>query len=215
MYFNSDSSLLTSVTVVKCSFDGKEVKYQSHGTEFAPRGEPRCGLHEPSLARWGGKYYLTIRNEERGYVTVGDDGLNFAALQAWQFDDGAELGSYNTQQHWLTHSDGLLLTYTRHGANNDHIMRHRAPLFVAQVDPATLRVVRDTEKVLIPERGATMGNFGAASIDEHQSWVTVSEGVWDDDARRRGAEGATYVARVLWNKPNRLMMQGTKSAGER
>jgi hypothetical protein len=31
-------------------------------------------------------------------------------------DDGAELGSYNTQQHWLSHGDGLFLMYTRRGA---------------------------------------------------------------------------------------------------
>ncbi len=83
----------------------------------------------------------------------------------WTFDDGKELGSYNTQQHWLTHDDGLFLVYTRRGAGNDHVMRHRAPLFIAQVDPLRLRVIRATERVLIPERGATLGNFGAAPIN--------------------------------------------------
>jgi hypothetical protein len=87
---------------------------------------------------------------------------------------------------------------------NDHIFRHRAPLFIAQVDTKGLRVLRATERVLIPERGSELGNFGAAAIDPSQSWVTVSEGVWTDDARRRGAKGATFVARVIWSKPNRL-----------
>ena len=68
-------------------------------------------------------------------MSVSDDGLQFAEPKPWTFDDGAELGSYNTQQHWLAHSDGLFLVYTRRGANNDHIVRHRAPLFMAQVDP--------------------------------------------------------------------------------
>jgi len=83
-------------------------------------------------------------------------------------------------------------------------MRHRAPLFIAQVDPERLVVLRDTERVLIPERGATLGNFGAAAVSERESWVTVSEGVWGDDARRRGATGATFVARIIWNRPNAL-----------
>jgi hypothetical protein len=29
----------------------------------------------------------------------------------------------------------------------------------------------------------------------------VAEGIWNDDARRRGAEGALYVARVIWADP--------------
>ena len=135
---------------------------------------------------------------------MSDDGLRFTEQQPWLFDDGAELGSYNTQQHWLAHSDGLFLVYTRRGANNDHIIRNRAPLFMAQVDPATLRVLRRTEKVVVPERGAEMGNFGACAISETESWVTVSEGMFMKDSRERGAEGATFVAHVIWSKPNKL-----------
>ena len=110
----------------------------------------------------------------------------------------------NTQQHWLAHQDGLFLVYTRRGASNDHILLHRAPLFMAQVDADRLQVIRRTERVLVPERGGELGNFGAAAINARESWVTVSEGVWSDDARRRGAKGATFVARVRWSKPNKL-----------
>lgn len=201
-YFGPNASDPFSVTVVRCAFDGTELKYQEHGDEIE-LAEVR-GLVEPSLARFNGRYYLTLRNDLRGYVTAGDDGLHFDEIVPWRFDDGSELGSYNTQQHWLTHSDGLFLAYTRRGANNDHVMRHRAPLFLAQVDPALLSVVRATEQVLVPERGATLGNFGAEAIDSHQSWVTVGEGVWNDDIRRRGAKGTVFLARILWSIPNRL-----------
>ena len=105
-----------------------------------------------------------------------------------------------SQQHWLAHSDGLFLVYTRRGANNDHIVRHRAPLFMAQVNPETLQVMRSTEKIVVPERGAEMGNFGACAISETESWVTVSEGMFMKDSKTRGAEGATLVARILWAK---------------
>ena len=161
------------------------------------------GLCEPSLARFGGRYYLTLRNDVKGYVTVGQDGLHYDPIEPWTFDDGAELGSYNTQQHWLVHSEGLFLAYTRKGANNDHIFRHRAPLFIAQVDPLGLHVIRESERILVPERGAQLGNFGAATIDENESWVTVGEGLFGE-ARARGAEGCVFVARVIWAKPNRL-----------
>lgn len=91
------------------------------------------------------------------------------------WDDGADLGNYNTQQHWVTHSNGLFLVYTRKGAHNDHVFRHRAPLFIAQVDPEKLCVVRSTERVLVPERGARLGNFGVAEVSENETWVTVAE----------------------------------------
>jgi hypothetical protein len=200
-YFGTNARNPFQVTVVQCRFDGKKLAYVKHGTELSlPMVR---GLCEPSLAKFQGKYYLTIRNDLKGYVAVSDDGLHYGPIQPWVFDDGAELGSYNTQQHWLQHSDGLFLVYTRKGANNDHIIRHRAPLFIAEVDPATLRVKRKSERVLLPERGGEMGNFGASAITPDESWVTVSEGIWSDDARKRGAKGATLIARVQWSKPNR------------
>ncbi|MEW6159784.1 MAG: PAS domain-containing protein [Verrucomicrobiota bacterium] len=202
VYFGPNAKEPFSVTVVLCRFDGRKLGYLEHGDEL--KLAVQRGLVEPSIVAFGTRYFLTLRNDERGYVTSSDDGLRWAPMRPWTFDDGAELGSYNTQQHWLAHSEGLFLVYTRRGANNDHIMRHRAPLFIAQVNPATLQVIRRTEKILVPERGGELGNFGAATINRAESWVTVSEGVWTADARRRGATGATFVARVLWSKPNRL-----------
>lgn len=202
-YYGRNAKAPSSVTVVRARFDGAELKYLSHGTEMELNVVR--GLAEPSIVRYGGKYYLTIRNDLKGYIAVSDDGLHYRPMKEWKFDDGSELGSYNTQQHWLAHSGGLFLSYTRRGAGNDHIFRHRAPLFIAQVDPDALVVMRRTEKILIPERGASLGNFGAAAITEKESWVTEAEYVGGAEARRRGAEGATFVARVIWSKPNRLV----------
>ena len=201
-YIGKNATAPHCVTVVKCSFDGKRLTYMEHGNVLALNVVR--GLVEPSLVKSQGRFFITIRNDVESYATVSDDGLTYQPIQPWKFDDGKELGSYNTQQHWLAHSDGLFLSYTRRGANNDHIMRHRAPLFIAQVDPVTLQVIRSTEKVLIPERGATLGNFGAVAISENESWVTVCEGIWNESARKRGATGALFVARVIWSKPNRM-----------
>ncbi len=197
LYFGVNAADDYSVTVARCRFDGETLGYVEHGTEMTVSGGR--GLCEPSLARFGDRYFLTLRNDARGYVTAGDDGLHFDPITPWQFDDGAALGSYNTQQHWVTHPEGLFLIYTRRGANNDHIFRHRAPLFIAQVDPTTLRVMRATERVLIPERGATLGNFGATTMTDAESWVTVGEGVWNDTIRERGARGALFLARIRWD----------------
>ncbi len=202
IYFARSASEPASSTVVRCAFDGSELRYVEHGDEIEL--DVVRGLCEPSIVSFGGRYYLTLRNDLRGYVTAGDDGLHYGPIRPWTFDDGSELGSYNTQQHWLAHGDGLFLTYTRRGANNDHVFRHRAPLFIARVAPERLCVLRATERVLIPERGATMGNFGACPIDENESWVTVGEFMIGDQPHARGANGSVFAARVLWSRPNRL-----------
>jgi hypothetical protein len=202
LYIGRNAKDPASVTVAECRFDGTKLSYVRHGNVL--QLNVVRGLCEPSLIAFKGRYFLTLRNDIKGYVSVSNDGLQFADQKPWLFDDGTELGSYNTQQHWLAHSDGLFLVYTRRGANNDHIVRHRAPLFMAQVNPETLQVMRSTEKIVVPERGAEMGNFGACAISETESWVTVSEGMFMKDSKQRGAEGATFVARVLWAKPNKL-----------
>ena len=207
LYISKSVKQRFSTTVVECRFDGNELSFLKQGNVL--RLEVARGLYEPSLTQFDGRYYLTLRNDEHGYVSVSDDGLQFAEPKPWTFDDGAELGSYNTQQHWLTHSEGLFLVYTRRGADNDHIVRHRAPLFMARVDPQKAVVLRASEKIVVPERGAEMGNFGASAINANESWVTVSEGMFMKDSAKRGAEGATFVARIVWSKPNRRLPQGT------
>ena len=202
VYHKGPTGEAYTVTVFRCSFDGQQMRVQDRG----PTLELAVvrGLCEPSLARYRGRYYLTLRNDLGGYVATSDDGLNYSPIKPWKFDDGAELGSYNTQQHWLVHSGGLFLVYTRRGANNDHIIRNRAPLFMARVDADSLQVIRSSEQVVIPERGGELGNFGANPASATESWVTVGEGVWSDDARQRGARGTVFVARIQWSRPNRL-----------
>ncbi|MCC6585824.1 MAG: exo-alpha-sialidase [Bryobacterales bacterium] len=202
-YFGPNATEPHSVTVAQFRFDGRELTYLRHGSEHELKVVR--GLVEPSVVKYGGRYFLTVRNDLKGYVTVSNDGLHYQPLNEWTFDDGRELGSYNTQQHWLSHSDGLFLAYTRKGANNDHVIRHRAPLFLAQVDPEKLQVMRKTEKILLPERGATYGNFGAAAMTAEESWVTDAEGMFSKVAKERGALGRSLVARVIWAKPNRFV----------
>jgi len=198
-YHNSTASEPSKVTVFRCTFDGTELKWVEQGNTLELNVVR--GLCEPSLAALGGRVYMTLGNDEKGYVTVSDDGLHYEPIRPWTFDDGSDLGSYNTQQHWLTHGEGLFLAYTRRGANNDHIMRNRAPLFMAQVDPVRLCVIRATERELMPERGLMLGNFGAAAITEDESWVTDSEYLSLKHGycpSPRGGNGSTFLARVRW-----------------
>ena len=195
--------------VARCRFDGRRLSYVEHGTEIeAP--DPR-GMGEPSLTRFQGRFYLTLRNDVRGYVTRGDDGLHFEPPRPWCFDDGTELGNYNTQQHWVVHSEALFLVYTRRGLNNDHVFRHRAPLLIAEVDPDRLCVIRSTERVLVPERGARLGNFAVTEVTPEETWVTVSEWMQTTGpnphdftvCQRYGSDNAVFAARIVWARPNR------------
>jgi len=200
IYFKGRDTRVYATTVMRCAFDGRTLTYLEHGDELyipVPRG-----LCEPSLTQLDDRFFLTIRNDEQGYVTSGPDGLHFDEPRPWTFDDGSDLGNYNTQQHWVTHSDGLFLVYTRRGADNAHVFRHRAPLFIARLDPDRLCVLRDTEGVLVPERGARLGNFGACNASERETWVVVSEWMQPVGCEKHGSDNSVFVARIVWDRPN-------------
>ena len=114
-----------------------------------------------------------------------------------------------TQQHWLTHSDGLFLVYTRKDASNARVIRWRSPLWVARVDTERLCLIRRSEQIVLPLVGdgvnrpdevALMGNFNVTNCSPQQSWVTVGE--W---LPRRGAKGDLLMARIRWYSPNLLV----------
>ena len=207
IYFKGKEDPYYRTTVARCSFDGTTLKYLEHGDEFALNSGR--GLFEPSLTRFGKKYYLTMRNENVGYVSVGDDGLHFSKPKRWDRDDGSELGTYNTQSHWVSHADALYLVYTRKGSHNDHVFRHRAPLFIAQVDPDRLHVLRKTERIAVPELGARLGNFGVVDVSERETWITVAEWMqtWGPNIVIRpdniyDGNNRVYASRLRWTKPN-------------
>ena len=208
IYFLPKGEKIYRVTVLRCGFDGRHLTVKEIGSEL--RVDIERGLVEPSLTRFQGRYYLTLRNDLAGYVCTSDDGLHFGEPKKWTWDDGTDLGNYNTQQHWITHSDALYLVYTRRGANNDHIMRNRAPLFMAQVDPEKLRVIRATERELMPQRGAKLGNFGVTEVSENETWVTDAEWMQTKgpnyadytQCMKYGSDNAVFAARIQWKKPN-------------
>ncbi len=172
-------------TVVKCRFDGVRLEYLAHADVFTiPMGR---GLYEPSITVHDQVYYLTMRADDGAYVASSQDGLHFGDMQAWRFDNGEPLGSYNTQQHWLATPQGLFLVYTRKSENNGHVFRHRAPLFIGKVNPVTLAIMKATERVLmpIPEGGGDLGNFGVTAVSDHEFWVTAAVNPATGDAERK------------------------------
>jgi hypothetical protein len=197
-----------AVCGVRCSFDGQELVVCETGPELTnPKGR---GLLEPSVTHFQNRFYLTIRAEDNhGYAAVSDDGLRYEPQQTWAWDNGEPVAMSTTQQHWLTHSDALFLVYTRKDETNTGVFRWRAPLWVSQVDPKTLRLIRSTERVVLPIVGdgvnhgdlvLMMGNFGVANVSPGESWVT--DGSWCPKA---GNAGELQLARIRWNRPNGLV----------
>lgn len=200
-----------SVTSVRCRFDGTDLKIVENGSVLVNKSGR--GLLEPSLVAFDGEFFMTIRAEdERGYVARSLDGLKWDAQQPWCWDDGTPLTMSTTQQHWLAHSDGLFLVYTRKAEENSKVIRFRAPLYMAEVDRKTLRLIRESEQVVIPIRDdatkprnvALMGNFHTLNVTPEESWVTVGENRPYD-----GYLGDTWLGRIHWKSPNHLVGSGS------
>ncbi|MEN8229758.1 MAG: exo-alpha-sialidase [Bacteroidota bacterium] len=202
-YFKAkgDTTNCYASTIFHCRFDGEELTYIEHGDELS-LGEPR-GVYEPSLTAYNNRYYLTLRNDGRAYVSVSDDAMHWQPIKPWTFDNGQEIGSYNTQQHWATHSDGLFLVYTRRDTTNEHIPRSRAPLFMAAVDTDRLVVQKESERIVIPQRGVMMGNFGVSRINSEETWVTVGENMRPPENFHLGSDGSVFAARIYWPSTNK------------
>ena len=101
---------------------------------------------------------------------------------------------------WIAHTGALYLIYTRRGAANDHVFRHRAPIFIAQVDPDRLCVQRATEQVLMPESGLDLGaGFAPVDVNGSETWVISSETAFPKE--RQGESNHVLLAKIIWSKP--------------
>ncbi len=197
--YRADPKTRVYTTVVThCTFDGETLAYVEHGSEHTisiPRG-----LYEPSVCGFQGRFFLTMRGEQNGHVARSDDGLNYTPTVEWKFDDGKLLLSANTQQHWITHGDGLYLIYTRKGANNDHIFRNRAPIFIARVDPDKLHLIRATEQVVMPETGVDLGGgYAPVDVNAGETWVISSEMAFPKG--REDESNRVLLSKIIWNQP--------------
>ena len=181
---------VSSAAVMRCSFDGTDIKFIEMGNELAldiPRG-----IGEPSIYFHKGVYYLTLRNDECALWAKSDDGLHYEYMHLWCWDDGSILQSYNTQQHFMNVGDDLYLVYTRRGADNDHVFRHRAPLFAAKVNEKT-QLVRESEIVLTPERGARLGNFCAYTMNDGRGAVMAAEWMQPVECVKYGSDNSIFL----------------------
>ena len=199
-----------SVSTVLADFEGNQLTIRQTGNELT--NTVGRGLLEPSLAFLDGVYYMTIRAEDdHGYLTRSSDGLQWQPQIAWAWDNGELLTMSTTQQRWLIHSDALYLVYTRKDASNTTVPRWRSPLYFAQVDRASLRLIRATERIAFPLEGDGVangknvpysGNFQTVAASADESWITDGEHFPGNQYH-----GNLRLARVKWAQPNRLVAE--------
>ena len=111
------------------------------------------------------------------------------------FDDGKELGNYNTQQHWVTHSDGLFLVYTRRGANNDQFPPPRAAVHGPGRSREAVRDPRDASGCSCPS-AAPAGQFRRHADQPEETWVTVTEWMQPRGVEKHGSDNSIFVAKI-------------------
>jgi hypothetical protein len=75
-------------------------------------------------------------------------------------------------------------------------------LFIARIDSKRLCVIRSTERVLVPERGTRIGNFGVVEVSPQETWVTTTEWMQPHGVEKYGSDNSIYAAKIKWNRPN-------------
>jgi len=170
--------------------------------------EKARGLYEPQVEVYKDRCFMTGRAEDgRGYFMVSSDrGRSWSKPSPWKWDNGEEIPMNQTMTKLLSHSDGLVLVYTRIRGDNDNAFRNRSPLHIADFDVKTLSLKRATERIIVPNRSKTgkglpVGNFWVWPINQSESFVVVTE--WPRDGRKEN--GDTWLTRIKWKRPNLQM----------
>ena len=177
-------------------YDGEKLEFIEKGNVLELPVDR--GLLEPSIVDLGNRVLMTIRAEDGcGYVSESADGLNWGPIKAWQFDDGEKIEMSSTQQHFLYCGGKLHLVYTRANGTNSHVVRFRAPLYIAEVND-DLKLVKASEEIVLPmldegDHAPGMGNFQAIAISDNEAIVSVGEERGYDQFR-----GNTLAARITF-----------------
>lgn len=165
------------VVVLHTAFDGNSFTVTGRSNELTLLH--KRGLLEPSLMEYDGRLFLTLRAEDGfAYWSISEDGgITFSDISPWRFDDDTPLVTSTTQQHFLRFGGALHLTYVRNNGQNAGVTRFRAPIYICRIDTTSMRLIRDTEQVLIPldgdwRRPDTVlfgGNFMPCSLSENEA----------------------------------------------
>ena len=74
---------------------------------------------------------------------------------------------------------------------------------MAEFDEENLCLIKESEMIIVPERGARLGNFGVTPVSDSESWVIVSEwmqglqgGKSIDDIEKCGGNNTFFISKL-------------------
>ncbi len=68
-------------------------------------------------------------------------------------------------------------------------------------------LIRSTEQIVVPERGAMLGNFGVVTVSPDETWINVGEAMYKPErALEMGAKGRVWATKIKWSRPNKLRL---------
>lgn len=59
------------------------------------------------------------------------------------------------------------------------------------------------KRILVPERGARLGNFGVVEVSPTETWVTAAEWMQPRGVAEHGSDNSVFVAKLKFNRPDR------------
>lgn len=194
-----------SVSSALCTIADGTLIVQKMGNSHTIANSAR-GLYEPHVVRWNDTFFMTCRAEDGlGHLLVSNDGLNWSVPIPWTWDNGDPIAMNQTMTKLLVHSQGLVLCYTRMRADNAETFRHRAPLHIADLDETTLRLKKETESIIVPNKGLPVGNFWVWPVNQQETCVVTAEWPRDEKRALQKINGDIWFCRIKWRQPNALM----------
>lgn len=179
--------------VLKAVFDGEKLTVVGRSPRIEGLGKQPKNTGEYHLTKFGDRFYLAMRCPDQNRIAISTDGQQFEPAIELRWDDESRVPSIATQMRWIRQRGRLYLVYTRANEDSKGIYRDRAPLWMAELDAATLRLKKATEVTAVPISPGRddLGNFGTAFINEDLSLITTSE-----FGRTRGSNSRVYVTRI-------------------
>lgn len=69
-------------------------------------------------------------------------------------------------------------------------------MFIARVDTEKMCLIRDSEQIAVPERGARLGNFGVSQADGNFAFITAAEWMQPVGCEKYGSDNSVFVVSV-------------------
>lgn len=179
--------------VLKAAFDGEKITILARSPQIEGLGKQPKNTGEYHLTKMGSRFYLAMRCPDQNRIAVSTDGQKFEPAVELRWDDGSLVPSVATQMRWVRQQGKLYLVYTRENEDGKGVFRHRAPLWMAELDTKTVRLKKATEVVVVPVSPGRddLGNFGTTFVTDELSFITTSE-----FGRTKNSNSRVYITRI-------------------